>query len=235
MFGKKCSRCSKKASKGYDFCPFCGNSFKLNKNEEKEDYGFLGKNDFIEEDPFMNFSGSTIDKLFNSAFKMAEKLVEKQMKAMSEEVRENRPHQNPPNLNPQNNLDIQFFVNGKRVFPQNSSSSTNFQQPQNFENQKKVNPVKIENNLSKIQLEKFSKFPKKEPTSKIRRLSGKLIYELEVPGVKDIEDVIINQLENSIEIKALGQDKVYSKILNLNLPILAYRLNKGNLVLELKA
>lgn len=228
MFGKKCSKCSKKASKGYDFCPFCGNSFKTNSLEEKEDYGLLGKNDFIEEDPFMNFSGSTMDKLFNSAFKMAEKLVEKQMKAMSEEMRENRPNQNSPNeLNSPNNLDIQFFVNGKRVFSQNSP---------NVKTQKIVNaPIKIENNLSKMQIEKFSKFPKKEPVSKMRRLSGKLIYELEVPGVKDIEDVIINQLENSIEIKALGQDRVYSKILNLNLPILAYRLNRGNLVLELKA
>jgi hypothetical protein len=230
MFGKKCSKCSKKSGKDYDFCPFCGNSFEsIHKSEDPEDYGFLGKDDLISEDPFMNFSGSTMDKLFNSAFKMAEKLVEKQMKAMSEEMRENRPPQNPSNPpNFPNNLDIQFFVNGKRVFPQ---------QIQNLENPKIVRkePIKIENNLSKLQMEKFSKFPKLEPVSKLRRLSGKIIYELEVPGVKDIEDVIINQLENSIEIKALGKDKVYSKILNLNLPILAYRLNKGNLVLELKA
>lgn len=233
MFGKKCSRCSKKASKGYDFCPFCGNSFKLNNQEDKEDYGFLGKNDFIEENLFDDFSGSTIDKLFNSAFKMAEKLVEKQMKTMSEEIRETRPSQNPQNnFNSPNNLDIQFFVNGKRVFPQNTQ---NLQNIENSQNQKTVEKIKIENNLSRLQMEKFSKFPKKEPLSKIRRLSGKLIYELEVPGVKNIDDVVINQLENSIEIKALGQNRVYSKILNLNLPILAYRLNKGSLVLELKA
>ena len=230
MFGKKCSKCNKKASKDYDFCPFCGNNFKLSsKKEDKEDYGFLGRDDFIEESPFIGSSSSTMDKLFDSAFKMAEKLVEKQIKAMSEEMKENRPQ--PNSVNPSNfpsNLDVQFFVNGKRVFPQNV---------QNVSAPKIVNkePIKIENNLSKLQIEKFSKFPKSEPISKIRRLSGKLIYELEVPGVKALEDVIINQLENSIEIKALGKDKVYSKILNLNLPILDYRLSKGNLVLELKA
>ena len=225
MFGKKCSRCNKKVSKSYDFCPFCGNSFKFDNKEDKEDYGFLGKNDFIKENTFISSSNSTMDKLFNNAFKIAEKLIEKQMKSMSEEKRENRFPQNSPT--PSNNLDIQFFIDGKRVFPQNS---------QNIKTQKIVHekPIKIENNLSKIQMEKISKFPKKEPMSKIRRLSGKLIYELEVPGVENIEDIIINQLENSIEIKALAKDIVYSKILNLNLPILAYNLSKGSLILELK-
>ncbi|MFA5258652.1 MAG: zinc ribbon domain-containing protein [Candidatus Pacearchaeota archaeon] len=230
MFGKKCSKCNKKASKGYDFCPFCGNSFKFNNSkEDKEDYGILGRDDFIDGNPFISSSSSTMDKLFDSAFKMAEKLVEKQMRVMSEEMKENRPQPNSVNSpNSPSNLDIQFFVNGKRVFPQSV---------QKVPVSKTVpkDAIKIENNLSKLQIEKFSKFPKSEPASKIRRLSGKLIYELEVPGVKDIEDVIINQLENSIEIKALGKDKVYSKILNLNLPILDYRLSKGNLVLELKA
>ena len=54
-------------------------------------------------------------------------------------------------------------------------------------------------------------------------------------GVVDVEDVLINQLENSIEIKALSKDKVYSKTLNINLPILSYELEKGNLILELQA
>ena len=65
--------------------------------------------------------------------------------------------------------------------------------------------------------------------------SGKIVYEISVPGVHDIENVLINQLENSIEIKAISDKKVYSKTLNINLPIIGYNLNQGNLVLELAA
>ena len=69
----------------------------------------------------------------------------------------------------------------------------------------------------------------------MKRLSGKLVYEFAVPGVNDIQDIIIHKLENSIEVKALSKDKIYSKTININLPILKYSLNKGSLILELQA
>ena len=39
----------------------------------------------------------------------------------------------------------------------------------------------------------------------------------------------------SVEIKALSKDKVYSKNLNINLPILRYHLVKDNLIIEMQA
>ena len=96
-------------------------------------------------------------------------------------------------------------------------------------------PIKITNTISKEKLKRFSELPKTEPKSKIKRLSNKIIYELIVPGVDNIEDVLINQLENSVEIKALSKDKVYSKNLNINLPILRYHLVKDNLIIEMQA
>jgi len=232
MFSKKCSKCKNKSSNNYDFCPYCGNN--LNEAHDKEDYGFLGKNDFIEKEMFSGTEDSFMDKMLSNAFKMAEKMLEKQMKSISEEMIENqskpRMQGNFPNM--PGNVDVQFFVNGKKVFPQIQNQAQ--QQGQEIQEENKQVPIRIKNKISEEKAEKFSRFPKKEPQSKVRRLSGRIIYELEVPGVKDISDVLINQLENSIEIKALGKDKVYSKTLNLNLPILRYRLNKGSLVLELQ-
>lgn len=232
MFSKKCPGCNNKINKNYDFCPCCGNN--LRKEYDKEDYGFLGKNDFIEREIFPEindpFNDSFGDKILNNAFKMAEKILEKQMKAFSQEMMENqskpRIQKNFPNM--PGNVDFQFFVNGKRVFPQVPDN-----QQEAFENEH-LKPIKIKNKISDEKAERFSRLPKKEPKSRIRRLSGKIIYELEVPGVKNIEDVLINQLENSIEIKALGKDRVYSKTLNMNLPILKYTLDNDNLVLELQ-
>lgn len=226
MFSKKCPGCSNKINKKYDFCPFCGTNF--SSEQDREDYGFLGKNDFtenIEREMFSETEDSFMDKMMENAFKMAEKMLEKQMKNLSKEMVEN---QSRPRIqtNNQGNVDIQFFVNGKRVFPQISNQA----QQQAIE--EPAIPIRT-NRITEEKAERFSKLPKKEPKSRVRRLSGKIIYELEVPGVKNIDDVLINQLENSIEIKALSKDKVYSKTLNINLPVLNYKLSNDNLVIEL--
>jgi hypothetical protein len=219
---KKCPRCRNKVRGDYEFCPFCGNN--ITSLNDRDDYGLIGKNDFIEENVFPEFGGSMMDKVFDNAFKMAEKLLEKQMKSISEEMQNNTKEriQSPNNF--PGNVDIQFFVNGKRVLP----DSNGIMRPV-----KKMSPIKIENKISEEKMKQASKLPRKEAISKVRRLSGKLIYELEMPGVNDIDNVLINQLENSIEVKALSKTKVYHKTINVKLPILKYSLNEGNLILEL--
>jgi HSP20 family molecular chaperone IbpA len=219
MFKKKCSRCGNKVNRGYEFCPFCGNNFGAREN--LKDYGLLGKNDSMENFiPESLFESPLIDKMFEKAMK----IMEKQMKTMMES------QQNPmiPPQQPTRNLDIQFYVNGKRVIPERIS-------PQQSMNQEIVFKSPENFSLTKEKADKFAKFPKKEPASKVRRFSKKVIYELEVPGVKNINDILINQLENSIEIKALSEDKVYLKTLNVRLPILGYKLERENLILELQA
>ena len=215
MFKKRCPRCEKKINKNYEFCPYCGLNFKSKYDEQ--DFGMLGKNDVLNEP--LPVGGSFIDKLFNNAMKM----IEKQMKNMPREFNEN-PNRLPGHL--PNNLKVQFFVNGKRVIPENQNQ---------FEDRKSKPKTKNQPLLTPEKRKKLSDLPKKEPQSKVRRLSGKIVYELEVPGVKNVEDILINQLESSIEIKALSNDTVYQKTLNINLPILRYQLQKGNLILELKA
>ena len=88
--------------------------------------------------------------------------------------------------------------------------------------------------LSEQQKKQLAKLPRKEPRITMKRVSGRLIYEINVPGVYDIQDIIINKLENSIEVKAISKTRVYSKNLNINLPILKYYLDNENIILELK-
>ena len=210
MFSQRCSRCESKIKSDNRFCPSCG--LNLKGKHEQEDYGMLGINDSTFEEK-MNFSDNFMEKMINSAMK----ILEKQMKNMNNEM--NNPQNNKRQKNP--GLNVQFFVNGEKVFSDNE-----------MQNQQ---PIKITNTISKEKLKRFSELPKTEPKSKIKRLSNKIIYELVVPGVDNIEDVLINQLENSVEIKALSKDKVYSKNLNINLPILRYHLVKDNLIIELQA
>lgn len=219
MFGKKCPRCYRKINKSYDFCPFCGHN--ANKYSDK-DYGLLGKNDLIDEDnPFVGLEGTFIDRIINKAMRQLPsmiKMMEKQMRDFSDNTdKQYKADAMSPGLR------VQFFVNGKRVIPGDGQIKLRNKMPK----------PDVAKKMPKEKLEKFSKLPKAEPISRVRRLSGKIIYELEVPGVENVSDVLINQLEDSIEIKALSKDKYYNKILNINLPVLRYSLNKGNLILEL--
>ncbi len=220
MFKKKCPKCKKKIDKSYDFCPFCGRNF--NSANDGKDYGFLGKNDLIKEgNPLLNSTpDSFIDKIFNTTLKMLENQIKNLPKELNREMNRTINPTRITNKIP-SNLNVQFFVNGKKITPQQQRITNP--------------PIRFQKKTNKENLEKFSKLSKKEPISKIRRLSGKLVYELAVPGVTDINNVLINQLENSIEIKAASKKNLYTKTININLPIMKYKLFNGNLILELQA
>ena len=82
-------------------------------------------------------------------------------------------------------------------------------------------------------IKKLSTLPRKEPSTNIRRLSNRVIYEIDLPDVKSEKDVSIIQLENSIEIKAVSKNKAYTKLISLNLPIIDYNFSDEKLILEL--
>lgn len=201
MFSKKCPRCKNTIKDSFNYCPICNKN--LMSKYDEDDYGFLGKNDFLEEN--MDITDTFIDKMFNSAMKM----LEKQMRNLNE--RNKNYHQ--PGLN------VQFFVNGEKIFPEKSTIKR---------------PIKVENNFTKEKLKKLLELPRKEPQSNVKRISGKVIYELSVPGVKTIDNVLINQLENSIEIKALSDNLVYFKNLKVKLPILRCQLINDSLIIEMQ-
>ena len=217
MFKKKCPRCEKKIEKSYDYCPYCGQDL-----IKKEDYGLLGRNDFEAINQQNAFGGSFMEKLFSTAMNM----VEKQIREMNPKTNPTKINQNP--LNPTN---FRLVINGKEVkLPDQMNQNSQIQKTEQTP-QPRMQPMET---LTKEKASKFAKLPKQEPKSKIKRINGRLIYEISIPGVKDIKDILINKLENSIEIKALSKDKVYSKNLNINLPIKGYKLFEENLILELE-
>ena len=210
MFSKKpCNKCGEKISSKHNFCPECGNALKV---QNKNDYGMLGKNDslFSQENTQNIFGGGMMSKMLNSAMKMLEKEMQRDVKEL------NQPRSN-----------FELFINGKRISPDKIKVTKQPAQKNTIPKQK------IEVLLSNENKEKFLKLPKKEPTTSIKRLSNKIIYELNIPEVKSIKDISIVQLENSIEIKALAKKIAYSKIISIGLPISNYELSEGKLILEL--
>ena len=52
-----------------------------------------------------------------------------------------------------------------------------------------------------------------EPKTEIRRVDSKVIVDMDVPGVKDEDDIEINELEESVEVRAYAGNRAYFKII----------------------
>ena len=215
MFNKKfCDNCKEKIKASYEFCPTCGNPLKTN---SKKKYGMLGKRDNIDGSQNMfegmgGLSGGILNKMMGSAMKMLEKEMNKEFGM-----------QNPQNKNSKTKTKIKLMINGKEVTPKMGIK----------EGLKKDKIKRLPIEFSKDNLNKFKKLSKKEPKTKVRRIGDKLTYELEIPGVKSINDVAISKMEEGIEIKAVADKKAYFKNIQINLPLMKYVLSKGTLSLEL--
>ena len=210
MFGKKsCVACNRKISKSFNFCPYCGT-----RNMKLEDYGMLGLEDnHNSHQPIIapkrkSFMDSIIDRAMESAINMIEKDFQREEGSSQKKI----PKQN-----------FQIMINGQKIDP----ASLGFASP----------PKKTVSKVSKLfdeeKRKKLRELPEKEPKINVRRLSNKVLYELDIPGVNSLEDVSINQLEDSIEIKAISLKNAYKKLIPVSLPIKHYSVSRGKLTLEL--
>jgi len=233
MFRKKiCKRCGKKTEKDFSYCPHCGFSL-IDREKEERDYGFLGKRDIAD---FNMFGGGEI-KLpfgFNTVFKKLVKEMDKQFKELDRELGKDKikrinETENPPIRKGGISINISSG-DGSPVIKVRSFGNI----PKFKEMEKQIkDPKKETPKISEKKAKELAKLPREEATSKVRRLSGRVIYEIELPEVKNIKDIVINQLENSIEIKAFAKNKAYFKFLPVSLPLLKYAFSKGKLTLEL--
>ncbi|MFH1308349.1 MAG: zinc ribbon domain-containing protein [archaeon] len=227
IFSKKCGRCNKELAKNFEFCPFCGAN--LRKQKEEQNFGLLGR-----EDNFFDMNMVRMpfgfNKLFNSLVKELDKQFKELDKEMTHEIKEKKvkkPQQFPNN----SGISIKISTStGKQPEINISGFGPEFEKIKDDIEEKPV----IRAHITDEQAKKYSKLPKKEAMTKVRRLSNKIVYEITLPGVKSLKEVIINKLENSIEIKAFSKDSAYFKLLPVNLPLVDYKLQDEKLILELQ-
>ncbi len=223
MFNKKrCVNCGEKINQEYNFCPYC--RVPLNQ-ENSEEWGMLGKNDFVPENNEIQMPLG-----FNALFKTLMKTLDKQFTEFEKNDFDSDVEAGKPKFR-KSGVSISINTSGNRPpeikvrkFGEGAKGKTGV---------KTKKPRTISKNFSKKQKEEFKKLEKTSPKTNIRRLSDRVIYELKMPGVKELEDVAINQFKESIEIKALGKKKAYDKIISVGLPIKKYKLSEETLILEL--
>jgi HSP20 family molecular chaperone IbpA len=215
MFNKKkCKKCNEKINSKFDYCPHCGIPVDLS----EEDWGMLGKKDAVDpieemsKNMFGGISGKMLNKMLGGAMKMLEKELQKNMQNAEAQ--------------PQSNTKFELYINGKKISPENIKVTKKEVADKEVK--------KISQNFDEEKRKEFSKLPKKEPSTNIRRLSNKVIYEINIPGVTSIKDISIVKLESSIEIKAISKDQAYQKVIAIDLPLKKYKLENEKLILELE-
>ena len=209
MFSKKrCKRCESKVKEDFSFCPKCG--LKLNSNSKN--WGMLGKNDFIEEESFMveGMGAGIFNKMLTSTMKMLEKELNKEVTKEEKQVKMPRTK-------------IKLMINGKEV---------NFNTPPQ-KKKREVVKEKLPESFSQNKIKQFQVLEKQEPKTNIRRIGDNISYEIDVPGVKSIDDVSITKMESGFEVKAISKNKAYLKNILIKLPLIDYSLSNGKLVLEM--
>jgi len=215
MFGKlRCPKCDKKVSKNYSFCPYCGVSLKE------------GSEKFFE--PAFNLGFP-----FNTILNKLVKQVEKELKDIDKNLEKPLLDQDEISFKP---LVKGFSIkvdssNGNPIIKLSSLNGKDRNAKEGKFNKKQL--LGLNRKIDEKKAKELSKLPNEEPITSVRRLADKLVYEMDVPGVKK-ENVIIRKLQNSIEIKAFSKDRVYFKLIPLPLSIIKSKLEEGKLILELK-
>jgi len=195
----------------------------IDRAKEEKDYGMLGLNDFnqqpsVQNTPNFPASNSFMDKMLSGMIGNVMKMVEKEM--------QNNMKRESPVV--KNNSNFQLFINGKKVNVPNMGEQVIEQKKQKKE---KINfPMP-----SAEVIKRSAKLPRKEAKTKLTREDDKIIYEMESPGVNSFENVLINKLEDSFEVKTFARDKVFFKNIPIKLPLLKAYFGEGKLFLEFQA
>ncbi len=207
----QCEECGAKADKNWEFCPKCGETLR----EQQQD-------------PF-----SEIFERMGQEISQMNKMIESQMEVfdISPMFKGKRGQQQgsgfsisisasgdrPPEVSVRTFGDVDERAIKQQLSRQLGSEIS---QPK-IREEKKEQPVKIKYETME------------EPKAKIEASGKRVIAEMELPGVKT-DDIEINELESSVEVKALAGKKAFFKILKKpqGHRITSKSFNKGVLKLE---
>ena len=88
--------------------------------------------------------------------------------------------------------------------------------------------------ISDEEMDRRAGLPREEVESRVRRLSDRIIYEMDTPGVKRKKDIVLTKLASGLEIKAYSRDKCYVKFIPLTVEVIEYSVEKDKVFVELK-
>jgi hypothetical protein len=207
MIKKNCSGCGKKIERKYDYCPWCGHSFK--KQQEKSNFGMLGKEDHPDGNMFANELKLPFG--FNKILNGLMKQIENEMQ----------------------NIDGSKSKQGPRGFKIKVSTGIPGQMRQ-INPVKEREPSLKEEEIPRKEQERRMSLKQIEAESKVKRIGDTILYEITAPGIKTKKDIAIINLEQGIQIKIYTKDACYVKTIPLKIEITNLSIEENKLIVEMK-
>lgn len=194
MFEEKiCPNCGERIKEGWEFCPHCGEEIEIEKPKEKERITPFGS---IFGDIDKEFE--RIDKMFGfDSFKLPSFKMKPGMKGGGVSI----TVQSGTGMKPK--VEVKTSGEYKKLEPE-------------LKRKLGVKPTIEEVEEEKVEKKKREvKLPKvtEEPETEIQTIGNKQIISIKIPDVKSEDDIEIKKLEQSIEVKALADDKAYFKLI----------------------
>jgi hypothetical protein len=207
MINKKCNRCGKKIRKKFDYCPWCGHSFKPQK--ERSNFGMIGREDRVDGNLMMNELKLPfgLNKMMGSLIKQ----LEKELGNLEE------GQQKPKGIKIQFGMGTPGNMNMRTLEPQTPKKT-----PPKFEGKE----------VSEKEMRRRAKLPKLEAESKLKRIGDEIIFELAIPNVRSREDIELNKIEKGIELRAYTKDACYIKTLPIKTDNLKFSIRKDKVIVE---
>ena len=209
MLKRNCPACAKKIERKFNFCPYCGVSFKA--RNEQANFGMLGRDDSSGKigrpEPKMPFG---LNGIMNSLINQ----LESQLGNMDMGDGQGMPK----------NVKIRVARGPAQTFAQGSG----------VRGQGSGKKVVSNPEISDAENERRIGLPKVEVESKVKRLGDTVIYEIDAPGVSKKTDIVLTELASGLEIRAYSKDKCYMKFIPLKVEVTQYYVEKEKVVVEIR-
>jgi HSP20 family molecular chaperone IbpA len=213
-----CPRCGAKIEKDWEYCPKCGVRFR-----KRDDFfsGFFDVGKIF--DRFQKMQ-EEINKSFEKDFEVFDlsPAFRKPVKGKSSgfTIKITRVGNKEPKVSVNTFGDVDRESVKREVKDLAEDAGIDIRQPAAREHKPK----------EELPVPKYTE----EPKTSVKRLDSKVLVEIDVPGVKSDDNIRVNELENSVEVKALAGDKAYFKILTKpeQFRITRKEFRKGKLLIE---
>lgn len=215
MVDMYCHKCGKKVDDHWDFCPSCGSSIIKPIRFKRPSSGM----------PMDNLFGS-----FKRQFDEINKFMDRDIHSLEKDFEVfNLKSENDPKIK-RNGFSVSIR-SGTGQKPKVDIKTFGDIDKKKLEEEIKKNlglegisiPKEVsEPEISVIPKHPKEQFPKKkipsiteEPKTDIKRLPDKIVIDIELPDVDSEDDIMVNMLPSSIELKAIGKKKMYFRIMQI--------------------
>jgi HSP20 family molecular chaperone IbpA len=213
-----CPRCGAKLEKGWEYCPKCGNNLKNEGFRIKFNFGDIFKSINREMEKMNKSMENDLEAFDISPFFSNQPKVKKR----GFSIRITRTNDDEPKFSVRTFGDVDKEKLKEEVMELAEDTGVKFRKPEGVE----LRDVE----KKELPIPRFTE----EPKANVKKLDSKVLVEIDLPGVKVLDDIRITELESSVEVKAVAGDKAYFKILTKpeQFRITQKKFDKGKLVIE---